>query len=479
VEESERQGGEGQIMPLTIVKTEPISDQPLKIVSTAPIATPPPPSTLSQVGDSVGSHLKNLIAGPYHAFADAPRNQMEQQEKGSTSADGTVKNVLGQIGLGAARMFVNPTVDALKEASDLHRQGGPQSSLTASSTYDDKGNNIPTAGSKLIDAIPVLGPWSRSFTDEVHQKGTIPALAGLATDVAVPAGVSKIMGAIRGAAPSMAEGAMGIRRGDRGFGKTPGRAILDETSGVRPETVGKQAKSVLGTLNPQIDSMAAAHSGILDTTPAIQHIQDAIDTAATRNNAGGMTALNPVKGALTTNATTGLPLSSSQTATGVLNLKRGLRDQFVKNWSPDAASILTRDTAKGASGVLDDTLDSALGPDFTSTNQRISSLIPVKDAAEKLSRADELPQKFGDKLKAHTGALTSAVAGGYGGAHEFGVLGGVGGALGGFLLPELISSPTARLVMARGMNSRLPGVIAPPLASGGIVTPVKRKRKAE
>jgi uncharacterized membrane protein len=124
--------------------------------------------------------------------------------------------------------------------------------------------------------------------------------------------------------------------------------------------------------------------------------------------------------------------------------------------------------------VLDSTLDNALGPQFASTNQRISSLIPVTDAAEKLSRADELPQKFGDKLKAHTGALTSAVAGGLAGAREGGPIGAGLGALAGFALPEMISSPTSRLVMARGLNSPIPSATLPPLLAGGVLSPKKK-----
>jgi hypothetical protein len=414
---------------------------------------------LSDLGSVVGSHLKNLVAGPYHAFADAPRNPEEAQEKGTGPNSGPIANALGQFGLGAARMFVNPTIDSGRAAISSFKAG-----------------NKTDAANHAMDAIPIAGPWAKSIEDDAQTHGALPALAGLGVDIAAPAAISKGLGAIREAAPSMAEGAMAIRRGDRGFGKTPGRAILDETSGVRPETVGKQAQGKLNQLVPQIDSMAAAHTGTLDTTPAIQSIQDAIDTAATRNNAGGMKALEPVKGALTTNATTGLGLSPNQSATGVLNLKRGLRDQFVKNWSPDAASVLTRDTARNASHILDSSLDNALGPDFEDTNQRISSLIPVSDAAEKLGRADELPQRFGDKLRAHTGALTSAIGGALAGGHSGGLLGAIGGGTLGFALPEIMGGPTARMALARGMDSSVPGALVPALASGGIVTPKKVKK---
>lgn len=410
---------------------------------------------LSDLGSVVGTHLKNLVAGPYNALTQGPQNPQEAAEMGTAADSGLAARTLGRIGLAGARMLVNPTRDALNR-------------LPQSTNATDVMNN-------LSDAVPIAGPWARSIENDAAQHGALPALAGAGIDAFAPDAVGGALGKMREAAPSMAEGAMSIHKSARGYGKTPGRAILDETTGFTPETIGKQANDTLNRLTPSLDTMAAAHPGRIDTTPAVQNIQDAIDTAASRNNATGRDALGPVKGALTTNATTGLTLSPFQTATGALNLKRGLRDQFVRNWSPDAGSVLTRDTAKGASGVLDNSLDTALGPDFANANQRISSLIPVSDAAEKLSRADELPQKFGDKLKAHTGALTSAVGGALAGSREGGLLGGLGGGLVGFALPELLSSPTSRMVMARGMNSQIPGATLPSLATGGILTPKKQR----
>jgi hypothetical protein len=372
------------------------------------------------------------------------------------------------MGLGMNRMLIDPTKQGIASAVQQAKAGNINGE-----EYDDQGNYKQNALGSAMDAIPVVGGLARSIENDAHKHGALDALAGGGIDIGAPEAVGGLMGKIREAAPSMAEGAMGIRRGDRGYGKTPGRAILDETSGVRPETVGAQAQAVLGQLNPKIDNMAANYAGRVDTSPAAQTVQDAMDTATTRNNATGVKALQPVKDTITTNQTNGLPLSPLQTATGALNLKRGLRDAFVKNWSPDAASILTRDTAKGASGVLDSQLDNALGPEFADTNQRISSLIPVTEAAEKLSRADEMPQRFGDKLRAHTGALTSALGGAIAGGEKGGVLGAIGGGTLGFALPELLGSPTSKMVIARGLDSKIPGFVAPPLMTGGILAPRK------
>lgn len=446
-----------------------------------PTTQPIPMKTPQGVGSTIMSHLANMVSGPYHAFTDAPQNAQEQQIKGTDVNSGMVSKALGQFGLGAARILVQPTRNAISDSIKLRQAGGPQASLTAPSTYDSAGNNIPTAGSKLVDAIPVIGPWARSYANEVANNGILPATAGLATDALAPSALSKGAGMLRSMAPSLAEGALKISAADRGYGKTIGRAVLDETSGVRPSTILASTKAKLAQLNPQIDAMAAAHTAPVSIQPAIDSVGDAQASAAARNNVGGFNAIEPVKNQLTENyfgnnqpfaaPTVGNPnefLAPMQTATDALGLKRGLRDQFVKNFSLDSASNAAKDAAKSASGKIDTSLDSSLGPDFSSLNQRISSLIPVEDAAEKINRSAEIPQALGSKLGKHTGALTGAAAGGA----MFGPL----GAAAGFALPEMLSSPTAQMTLARTLNSTLPSAVAPALFSGGVMTPPKVKK---
>jgi hypothetical protein len=200
-------------------------------------------------------------------------------------------------------------------------------------------------------------------------------------------------------------------------------------------------------------------------------VGNASDTAQARNNVTGVNALKPVARQLTHVGETNTPLSAYQSAESALNLKRGLRDQFVKSWNPDAGPQLAKDVARGASGVLDQQLDHALGPQFKSTNQRISSLIPVQDAAESVGRNAGVAQRVGGRLKAHTGALTGGAFGASAGSHAFGLPGAiVGGGL-GLLVPELLGSPTTQMTLARALDSTLPSRVAPVVASGGILTP--------
>ncbi|MFP5230767.1 MAG: hypothetical protein ACLGXA_24385, partial [Acidobacteriota bacterium] len=61
-------------------------------------------------------------------------------------------------------------------------------------------------------------------------------------------------------APGLAEGAMGIRKLDRAYGRSPGNAILEETRGFRPENVAASAQSKLGELRPRLESLVDAAS---------------------------------------------------------------------------------------------------------------------------------------------------------------------------------------------------------------------------
>ncbi len=54
-------------------------------------------------------------------------------------------------------------------------------------------------------------------------------------------------------APSIAESALGIRKADRGFGKTPGQSILSETRGIRPQTVASSAQERIDQLTPELE----------------------------------------------------------------------------------------------------------------------------------------------------------------------------------------------------------------------------------
>jgi hypothetical protein len=415
---------------------------------------------VSDTLSTVGSHLKNLAYGPYHALVDEPKNDTEQ-------------DVVNQGGGGAFGRYVGLPLDRMLGAS-----------ASMDSAQRAKGLTGDAKVQALEDAVPIVGPWAKQIESDVQNKGVVPGLAGLATDALAPMGAGKAVGGIaHSLAPGTAEGALNISKIDRAFGKTPGRAILDETTGVRPASVQASAQAKLGELNSNIDQMAKSHRAPVDINPAISHVDEAVNAAKQQNNVGGVNALQPVMAQLTENPyginqpfaapTVGNPnaaLSPFQTAEGAMSLKRGLRNQFVKNWNPDAGPQLARTVARGASGVIDQQLDHALGPEFTKTNQRISSLIPVQDAAESVGRNGTIAQKIGGRMRAHTGALAGGIAGGLAGSHH-GPLGALAGGAMGILGPEILGSPTAQMGIARTLNSPAPAAISKAFTSGGIVTP--------
>src|SRR5207302_3936233 len=104
----------------------------------------------------------------------------------------------------------------------------------------------------------------------------------------------------------------------------------------------------------------------------------------------------------------------------------------------------------------DKELDRAV-PESEKLNQRISSLIPVAKRGESVDRGASLTQRMADRLKAHTGALTSSVAGGL----AFGPL----GAVGGLAVPELLASPTAQMAGAKALRSPVPKLLGRAAAS--------------
>jgi hypothetical protein len=283
---------------------------------------------------------------------------------------------------------------------------------------------------------------------------------------AAAGGVGSALGSgLRAIAPKVAESALGIKRADRAFGKTPGEAIINETKGVRPSTIAASAKGTLSQLNPQLDAAAAASTIPGSLHPALSVVDDAISKAAGQNAGKTIQQLQPMRDFLTKNVANGLPLSPTQSSSGVLNLKRGFGNDFLHNWNPETLPGVTG-TGRNVYHALDAELDRT-APAAENLNQRISSLIPVEKNAESLTRGPGVLQRSAHRIAAHTGAATAGVGGSIAGYREGGVPGAFAGGLAGILAPELLASPTGQMIVARGMASPITRKIALPLAQGG------------
>ena len=319
---------------------------------------------------------------------------------------------------------------------------------------------IPSA-SKLIPLI------ARSGTAAIGSGLVNKAQGGNFGTGALVGGVGGAVGeGLKAVAPAVAESALGIRKADRFYGKTPGRAILDDTAGYRPGTVTDSARDKVRGLTSQVETAAAQSPRLATLAPARTVVNDAIRTAQSENNPRALVQLQPLAHQLSTNVTNGLPLSGNQSATGLLNLKRGFGDAVA--WSPETTKSVNA-VGKRAYHALDQEFDKAV-PGAADMNQRVSSLIPVIKRAESAEHGAGIAQKAIHRVAAHTGAAASGLAGGYSGYREGGIPGALAGGVAGFVIPELLTSPTSQMVVARGLNSPVTHRLVRPLVQGGALT---------
>jgi hypothetical protein len=286
------------------------------------------------------------------------------------------------------------------------------------------------------------------------------------------AGGSAIGEGIKAVAPKLAETAIGIRKNDRFYGRTPGVGILQDTKGIRPGTVADSANESLGRLTGQLENMADQSKAPASLAPARQVIADAVENAQRQNNPKAIAQLQPFAHQLSTNVTNGLPLAEVQNPRGLLNLKRGFGDA-VSTWNPETTKGVTS-TGRQAYRALDQELDNAI-PGAEPLNQRISSLIPVAKRAESAEHNATLGQRMAGRLAAHTGAATLGGIGAAGGYKEHGVPGAVLGGLLGVAGPELTASPEFRMALARTLHSPVTNNVVRPLVQGAALQATKPK----
>lgn len=281
------------------------------------------------------------------------------------------------------------------------------------------------------------------------------------TGALLGAGGTAVGEGVKAAAPLLAESALGVRGADKMYGRTVGDAIMQDTQGVRPSTIEVSARNKIGELKPELEQAAsdAGNQGARGSLlPARQGVDTAIQKNLTNRATKSAAELAPLQTHLATDSVTGQPLAPDQTPTGLLQLKRGLDSDFIRNWSPLTGSRPALGQARSAYGDLADEFHSA-APGTQELDQRISSLIPVANRAEIMSRSPGVMENTLNRFRAPTGALIGAVGGGEAGYHTGGVPGMLAGAGMGALLPSVISSPTAQMIMARGLYDGVPKLI--------------------
>lgn len=318
-----------------------------------------------------------------------------------------------------------------------------------------------TLGHGAAGMLPLVGPAAANAGEQIGEGDTAGGLgsgAGLISTMAVPdlmRGTGRVMS--RGAEP-IAENALGIRNVDRKFGRNPGRAVLDETSGVRPATVVDQAKRRISDLTAQRDAALTA-AGNRGVTASLRPARDVVSDAMTRAAAGNSETghLEPIReqlneprpgfaGVATTNPVGTLTISELQNPMNALAIRQRLGEDFTKF---DMARPVTREASRvgnRAYGALTNEIHSAV-PESGPLDTRVSNLIPVKDSAAVKDIEAPTTQQIMRRFGAKTGALAAGAAAGAASGHT------LGGILGGAIIPELLSNPTAQMSAARVLDT--------------------------
>jgi hypothetical protein len=307
----------------------------------------------------------------------------------------------------------------------------------------NKGNYTDAAIRGLGGTIPIIGPAYAGGLEASTPEEAGRNLADLTSTKLTPKIYGGVGKGLAKAAPKLAENALGITSKMRGFGRTPGTAVLEETKGVRPETIAESGRARINQLTPQVEQAAArVTQPVADLQPARDLIYNHGAQAVQQNAQGVFNQLRPMEESLRTRFATGAPIPRMVTPSELLDLKRGFGQEHA-SWNPDLHDAVNS-TGKRAYGALDQELDRTV-PEAAGLNQRISSLIPAVQRAETTSRLADTGQRLLHRVAAHTGSLASGIAGFH--------YGGVPGGIAAFVAPELISSPTAQMIAARTANA--------------------------
>ena len=504
-----------------------------------------------------------------------------------TGATQGVESTLGGLGNLVTRPFVSPEF-AAGQKSYPHAVSTPQNTSQAIGKGIEQAGEFMLPGgaeekgaAKLAEFAPKLAPLFRAGTAAAGAAAVNTAQGGSPlTGALAGAGGSVIGQGLKAAAPIIAETGLALPKAARAFGKTPGKALLEETKGIRPDTIAASARERMGQLTPELEQAADAasvqpnrarglltapaqeiqtagpvpfirdapgelipakpfprgnivgggsprvesqlgstertipprltrddlymHSGIREPQPlptsgpgvlirpaptgtgpipsllpnrtaslgpARSVIGNAMSSAESQNAEGLHGQLSQMQDFLGKRFGTGEEIPSNVTPRELLDLKRGLSEEHLR-WNPETHNRALS-VGRQAYGALDQELDRTV-PEAAGLNQRLSSLIPVAQRAESVSRGAPALQRAAQRFGAHTGALTMGGIGAAGGYKEGGLPGAIAGGLTGIVAPELVASPEGQIALARTLY-KMNGLT--PLVGAGLQADRKKETK--
>lgn len=375
-----------------------------------------------------------------------------------------------------------PQAEQFHKASDaIHGRGEFGSMGTV-------GRISSAAGHAAAGSLPLVGPAAANAGDKIGDgdiAGGLGEAAGLGLSAVTPEITKGIGKGMMRAAEPVAESALGIRNVDRAVAKSPGRAALDMTSGFAPGKVAGSASDVIKARVALRDAILAKSKNTVSLRPARAEVAQSIKTAQAGNSIpsdlkvlsehltvphegfagstqypqGAATpiavnhptlpsgAVNPFgKPNVTVAGAPPVPeISELQTPMDALKIRQRFGNDYTKF---DHARPLTKEqqaVGNRAYKKITDEIHSA-EPESAAPDKDISNLIPVKENARVKSLNAGPVQNAMHRFAAHTGAIAGGAGVGYS-------VGGIGGAVAGAILPDLISSPEVRMGAARGINA--------------------------
>lgn len=277
---------------------------------------------------------------------------------------------------------------------------------------------------------------------------------------------------LKAMAPTVAETALGVRAADRAAGRVPGQGILEETTGVNPGKIANQAYSKVAGYTGDLENNAANSTIPTDLQPGKDVASSFLKTAIKRNNPATIKEVGQIGSLLDERPSIGA-IPRFVSADEALALRRGV-DDLHGSWNPN----VTRDFSDRAVGATRTAINNELEqsiPGFRELNGKISTLLPVANRAGAADLNAGVLQRVIGKAARPTGALVGSIAGGTAGYKEDGVRGAIlGGGL-GLIAPEIATSPTTLMMLARGLNSQgLQRAIPAAVGLGMQVDPKKR-----
>ena len=354
-------------------------------------------------------------------------------------------------GVGDAAQFLLPGMGeerAMSLLPKMERAGQLLPKVTA---------EAPLAVRALQTATPTLARAGyNALTMGLLNKAQGGDLTSGAEGGALTSGVGEFM---RGAAPHLAESALGTRWLERGGGRgggAIGKAALDETRGLLPETVRESASDRISTLFGErqglLDAASQRPASLAGPRSFLAQAQGRFGPIET----GGMAARDPysqigeMRSSLFNEPAEmgGKPLPENLTPSEYGRVQQGFNRNNL-SWNPQRTlDKEAMGAGKHAYGLMTGELE-RVAPESVDLNRRIASLMPVEEAANRRSLQAGIGQRMMGRVGAHSGALLGSVAGGTYGYEREGLPGAVKyGAL-GLALPELVASPAGQMGAAR------------------------------